>query len=75
MPVLIVISHAVDIGPTHECLIDHHSSDPDGESPVSQLWHTISTTNGPLRLSWPRLQLWARADQKAARTASTTKKK
>ena len=26
------------------------------------------TTNGPLRLSWPRLQLWARADQKAART-------
>jgi len=45
MPVLIVISHAVDIGPTHECLIDHHSSDPDGESPVSQLWHTISNTN------------------------------
>lgn len=38
------------------------------EVPVSELWHTISTTNGPLRLPWPRLQLWARADQKAATT-------
>lgn len=38
------------------------------EGPVSQLWHTISTTNGPLRLAWPRLQLWARADRKAATT-------
>lgn len=32
----------------------------------SQLWKTISTTKGPLRLSWPQLQLWARADRKAS---------
>ena len=36
------------------------------DSAASQLWHTISTTNSPLRLPWPRLQLWARADRKAA---------
>lgn len=40
-----------------------------GEDSASQLWHTISTTNGPLRMPWPRLQLWARADRKAAATA------
>ncbi|WP_163554468.1 hypothetical protein [Candidatus Frankia alpina] len=33
-------------------------------TPVSQLWAAISTTKGPLRLSWPQVQLWARADQK-----------
>jgi hypothetical protein len=42
-----------------------HEHRPDG-SLVSQLWDAISTTKGPLRLSWPQLQLWARADRKAA---------
>ncbi|QIZ38210.1 hypothetical protein [Saccharopolyspora sp. ASAGF58] len=37
--------------------------DTDG-TPVSQLWAALSTTKGPLRLSWPQLQLWARADRK-----------
>ncbi|MGH3798375.1 MAG: hypothetical protein ACRDSP_26305 [Pseudonocardiaceae bacterium] len=41
---------------------EHH---PDG-TPVSQLWEAISTTTGPLRLSWPQLKLWARADRKTA---------
>jgi hypothetical protein len=36
--------------------------DPDGV-PVSQLWAAITTTKGPLRLSWPQLKLWARADK------------
>lgn len=31
---------------------------------TSQLWTAISTTKGPLRLSWPQLKLWARADRK-----------
>jgi hypothetical protein len=29
---------------------------------VSPLWHAIATTEGPLRLSWPTIQQWARAD-------------
>jgi len=33
----------------------------------SQLWKAISTTKGPLRLPWPQVQLWARADRNAAR--------
>ena len=33
---------------------------------ASQLWDAISTTKGPLRISWPQLQLWARADKKRA---------
>ena len=41
--------------------------DPDG-NPVSQLWSAISTTTGPLRLSWPQVKLWARADRKRALT-------
>ncbi|WP_410659599.1 hypothetical protein [Amycolatopsis sp. lyj-112] len=41
--------------------------DEDGE-PVSQLWKAISTTIGPLRLSWPQVQLWARADAKRSTT-------
>lgn len=35
-------------------------------NPVSQLWAAISTTKGPLRLSWPRVKLWARADKNHA---------
>lgn len=35
-------------------------------APASQLWAAISETTGPLRLSWPQLQLWARADKKHA---------
>jgi hypothetical protein len=31
---------------------------------VSQLWNAIATTEGPLRLPWPQVQLWARADAK-----------
>lgn len=38
---------------------------PDGEL-RSQLWDAISTTKGPLRLSWPQVQLWARADRRLA---------
>ncbi|MER7015321.1 hypothetical protein ABT324_28140 [Saccharopolyspora sp. NPDC000359] len=37
--------------------------DDDG-NPLSQLWAAITGTKGPLRLSWPQLQLWARADRK-----------
>ncbi|NAS20069.1 hypothetical protein GT755_00030 [Herbidospora sp. NEAU-GS84] len=33
------------------------------DTPASQLWTAISTTKGPLRLSWPQLKLWARADK------------
>lgn len=33
---------------------------------VSQLWQAISTTQGPLRMSWPQVQTWARADQRNA---------
>ena len=40
----------------------------DEDGPVSQLWKAISTTTGPLRLSWPQVQLWARADDKRATT-------
>jgi hypothetical protein len=36
--------------------------------PASQLWAAISTTKGSLRLSWPQLKLWARADKKHATT-------
>ena len=36
--------------------------------PVSQLWQMMSDDKGgPLRLSWPQVQLWARADLHAAR--------
>jgi len=41
-------------------------------NPVSRLWTAISTTSGPLRLSWPQLKLWARADKNHARTDSGT---
>jgi hypothetical protein len=40
---------------------------PDRES-ISQLRRAIETTNGPLRLSWPQVKLWARADVKRAAT-------
>ena len=29
---------------------------------ASELWQAISTTEGPLRLPWPTIQQWARAD-------------
>ncbi|WP_431879050.1 hypothetical protein [Amycolatopsis sacchari] len=41
----------------------------DGDG-ASQLWKAIVTTTGPLRLSWPQVQLWARADRKAAEMTS-----
>jgi hypothetical protein len=44
---------------------------PDGD-PVSQLWAAISTTKGPLRLSWPQVKLWARADKNKALTGPST---
>jgi hypothetical protein len=28
----------------------------------SALWHSIATTQGPLRLPWPTVRQWARAD-------------
>ena len=37
------------------------------------LWHAIATTEGPLRLPWPTVQQWARADAaKAGYTGTTT---
>ncbi|MGH3829517.1 MAG: hypothetical protein ACRDRS_03545 [Pseudonocardiaceae bacterium] len=39
----------------------------DDNDPAGQLWHAISTANGPLRLSWPQVKLWARADLSRAR--------
>jgi hypothetical protein len=42
----------------------------DDDEPGSQLWEAISSpTPGPLRLSWPQVKLWARADRKAAASA------
>lgn len=38
---------------------------PDGDT-SSQLWRAITTTKGPLRLSWPQVKLWARADKNYA---------
>ena len=69
------LGDGADTDPVLKWLREHDR--PDGyrsDTPASQLWHTISTANGPLRLPWPRLRLWARADQKAARAATTTKK-
>jgi hypothetical protein len=43
----------------------------DDDQPRSQLWEAISTTKGPLRLSWSQVKLSARGDRKAA--ASTQK--
>lgn len=40
----------------------------DNTGPVSQLWRAISTTKGPLWLSWRQVQLWARADRRMATT-------
>lgn len=40
---------------------------------TSQLWTAISTTKGPLRLSWPQVKLWARADRKRAAELDTTR--
>jgi hypothetical protein len=37
-----------------------------GNRAESQLWKAISTTHGPLRLSWPQVRLWARADANTA---------
>jgi hypothetical protein len=39
---------------------------------ASQLWTAISTTKGPLRLPWPQLKLWARADKTRADKSPTT---
>lgn len=38
----------------------------DGGTPISQLWQAICTTKGPLRLSWPQVQIWAQADRRRA---------
>lgn len=35
-------------------------------TPVSQLWQAISTTKGPLRTSWPQVQMWAGVDRRSA---------
>ncbi len=49
-----VIERSLDRGPDHES--------------ISQLRRAIETTDGPLRLSWPQVKLWARADVKHATT-------
>lgn len=43
-----------------------------GSGHHSELWDAIATTQGPLRLSWPQVQLWARADRKNALAARTS---
>lgn len=48
--------------------IQHAAIHPD-EHGSSELWKAISTTTGPPRLSWPQIQLWARADRKATKTS------
>jgi hypothetical protein len=58
------LGDGADLDTIHKWLLEHLRA----EHPASQLWHTISTTNDPLRLPWPRLQLWARAYRKAATT-------
>lgn len=40
-------------------------------TPVSQLWQAISTTQGPLRMQWSQVQMWARADRRDASERST----
>lgn len=51
--------------PWSAILEDRRGSD---DTPASQLWTAISTTKGSLRLSWPQLKLWARADKNHATT-------
>jgi hypothetical protein len=51
-----VVERSLDRGPDHES--------------ISQLRRAIETTDGPLRLSWPQVKLWARADLKHATTTS-----
>jgi hypothetical protein len=34
----------------------------DTENTSSPLWHAIATTQGPLRLAWPDVVMWAKAD-------------
>lgn len=48
------------------CALGHVPPLSAGPIRSGQLWTAISTTHGPLRLSWPQLKLWARADQKHA---------
>jgi hypothetical protein len=43
-----------------------------GEEFISHLWKAIVTTRGPLRLSWPDIQAWARADYERAHISDTT---
>jgi hypothetical protein len=58
----VALGDGVDLAAILDWLTDQHG---DGRT-RSQLWEVISTTTGPLRLSWPQLRLWARADRKAA---------
>ncbi|MDT3446198.1 hypothetical protein [Pseudofrankia sp. BMG5.37] len=51
-----------DLGKVHELIGEYRD-----EAPVSQLWAAISTTHGPLRLPWPRVQLWAHTDRATSR--------
>jgi hypothetical protein len=62
------------LGLTRDQAARIHIRGADGQH-ESQLWEAISTTKGPLRLSWPQVKLWARADRKAATSggAGTTK--
>ncbi len=39
----------------------------------SQLWKAITTTTGPLRLSWPQAVLWARHDIKVGACITPTR--
>lgn len=44
---------------------------PSGRIP-SQLWDEVSTTSDRLRLEWPKLKLWARADRRRAIEKAST---
>jgi hypothetical protein len=47
--------------------------DGSGPNPANtELWHAIATTEGPLRLPWPTVQEWARADAAKAGYTGTT---
>jgi hypothetical protein len=52
---------------SHLNTIRQHGNDGDADGElISQLWEKISTTKGPLRMSWAQVQQWARANRKAA---------
>lgn len=50
---------------------DHHHLHLADLRAESQLWDTLTSTTGPLRLPWPQVQRWARADLGTYRSSAT----